>query len=125
MDQMLARLTLAAAGDDLVAGAGPALITTGFLVFNLMRIVLHVPQLLTCLRDDHGCSAINLWTWSSWIAASLSNALYMGVLLHDAWGLALNLCNASLCTATVVVTCVKRRRHALRRLPAHGAVAGA
>lgn len=92
-----------------------ALLTLSFVVFNTMRIVLYVPQLLTCLRDEHGCSAINLWTWCSWIAASLSNGLYMGLLLQDRWGLLLNLGNALMCAATVVVTCVKRRRFAARR----------
>jgi hypothetical protein len=93
-----------------VALSAPGLIASCFLAFNALRIVLHVPQLLTCLRDDTGCSAINLWTWCSWSAASLSNALYMGVILGDAWGLSLNLANALMCAVTVCITCYKRRR---------------
>ena len=93
-----------------VALSAPGLIASCFLAFNVLRIVLHVPQLITCLRDDTGCSAINLWTWTSWSAASLSNALYMGVLLGDAWGLSLNLANALMCAVTVGITWIKRRR---------------
>jgi hypothetical protein len=43
--------------------AGPAfaavdtrmLVGLSFVGFNAFRIFLHVPQLLTCLRDPHGC----------------------------------------------------------------------
>jgi len=98
-----------------MALSAPGLIASCFLAFNVLRIVLHVPQLITCLRDDTGCSAINLWTWISWSAASLTNALYMGVLLGDPWGLALNLTNALMCAATVCITCIKRRRRVVAR----------
>jgi len=98
----------------LAAFAAPGLVALGFFGFNAMRIVLHVPQLLTCLRDDGDCAAINLLTWCSWIAASTSNALYMGLVLGDIWGLVLNLGNAAMCGATVGVTCIKRQRHARR-----------
>ena len=92
------------------AMATPALIAFSFLAFNALRIVLHVPQLLTCLRDENGCTTINLWTWSSWIAASLSNALYMWLLLGDVLGLLLNLGNAAMCASTVCIAYFKRRR---------------
>ncbi len=96
------------------AVAMPGLVAFSFLAFNALRIALHVPQLLTCLRDDTGCAAINLWTWSSWIAASISNALYMWLLLGDVCGLMLNLGNAAMCSATVCITCFKRRRNAFK-----------
>ena len=101
-------------GESLTAVGAPTLVALSFFGFNAMRIVLHVPQLLTCLRDDGNCAAINLLTWCSWIAASTSNALYMGLVLGDAWGLGLNLGNAAMCAATGCVTCIKRRRHARR-----------
>ena len=106
---------LAANRGSWMALSAPGLIASCFLAFNVLRIVLHVPQLITCLRDDTGCSAINLWTWISWSAASLTNALYMGVLLGDPWGLALNLTNALMCAATVCITCIKRRRRVVAR----------
>ena len=105
--------------------SAPGLIAFSFLAFNAIRIVLHVPQLLTCLRDKSGCSAINVWTWISWCAASTSNALYMGLLLGDTWGFALNLSNALMCMTTVCVTCIKRRRRAHAASPAPRAVRSA
>lgn len=88
------------------------LVAFSFFGFNGFRIFLHVPQLLTCLRDSHGCSTINLWTWGSWVAASTSTALYMWLCLGDTWGLVLNLANAVMCAATVGITWIKRQRHA-------------
>ena len=105
--------------------SAPGLIAFSFLAFNAIRIVLHVPQLLTCLRDKNRCSAINVWTWSSWCAASMSNALYMGLLLGDAWGPALNLTNALMCMATICITCLKRRRRAPAASPAPRSVRSA
>jgi len=112
MDDTAAHIAgwIAANRGSWMALSAPGLIATCFLSFNVLRIVLHVPQLLTCLRDDNGCSAINLWTWTSWSMASLSNALYMGVILGDPWGLSLNLANSLMCAATVAITCYKRRR---------------
>jgi hypothetical protein len=114
MNEAAAQIASWASADRSVWAAisAPGLIAFSFLAFNAIRIVLHVPQFLTCLRDKNGCSAINVWTWCSWSAASMSNALYMGLLLGDAWGLALNLGNALMCMATVCITCIKRRRRA-------------
>jgi hypothetical protein len=103
------------------AGEPMALIVTGtlvalcFLVFNAVRILLYLPQLKTCLRDQHGCPTINLLTWGSWIVANASSGLYMWMFLGDGWGLVLNLGNAAMCGATVGVAVIKRRRHAARK----------
>jgi hypothetical protein len=112
------------------AGRPAAIVAAGlllalcFVVFNAVRILLYVPQLVTCCRDAAGCAGINLFTWSSWIVANASTGLYMWVFLDDAWGLLLNLGNALMCAAIVAVTVMKRRRHArLRSTPALRAAA--
>lgn len=95
----------------LVAGA---IVAISFVLFNSLRIVLYLPQIATCWRDEAGCPTINLWTWGGWTGANLSTALYMGWFLGDIWGLVLNLGNAAMCAIVVAITCVKRRRGALR-----------
>lgn len=94
--------------------AGGTLVAACFVVFNAARILLYLPQLASCCRDEGGCASINLFTWSSWIVANSSTGLYMWIFQADAWGLLLNLGNATMCAATVTVTVVKRRRHAAR-----------
>jgi hypothetical protein len=97
------------AGRPLASIAGGALVAACFVLFNAVRIFLYVPQLLTCCRDQRGCPAINLFTWSSWIVANASTGLYRWIFLDDAWGLVLNVGNALMCGATVAVTVAKRR----------------
>jgi hypothetical protein len=99
-----------AAGHPAVSIAGAALVAACFVLFNAVRILLYLPQLVTCCRDVGGCPAINLFTWSSWIVANASTGLYMWIFLDDAWGLVLNVGNALMCGATVVVTVAKRRQ---------------
>ena len=91
----------------IVLAAGVALC---FVVFNSLRILLYVPQLRTCLRDAQGCPTINLWTWNSWVIANSSTGLYVWIFWGDVWGLLLNLGNATMCAAVVVVTVLKRHR---------------
>ena len=90
--------------------AGASLVALSFVIFNAIRIFLYVPQLRTCWNDTNGCSAINLGTWSSWIFANLSTAIYMGLFQQDAIGAVLNAGNACMCAMTVAVTLVKRRK---------------
>ena len=114
MDLAIDRITGWLNGGESTAMIAAAIIVAlSFLIFNALRILLYLPQLRTCWRDRQGCPTINLWTWSSWIAANLSSALYLWVFLNDAWGLLLNLGNALMCLATVVVTLIKRRRSGL------------
>jgi hypothetical protein len=85
MEQAIAKLHLWASHGEpigwIVLAAGVALC---FVVFNSLRILLYLPQLRTCL-----------YVWIFW---------------GDVWGLLLNLGNASMCAAVVVVTVLKRRR---------------
>jgi hypothetical protein len=99
-------------GESIVVLAAGIVVAVSFLIFNTIRIALYVPQLRTCWKDVHGCPTINLWTWSSWIMANTSTGLYMWLFLNDSWGLILNLGNAAMCLATVVVTLVKRQGRA-------------
>jgi hypothetical protein len=73
-----------AAGRPLASIAGAAVVAACFVLFNAVRILLYVPQLVTCCRDEGGCPAINLFTWSSWIVANASTGLYMWIFLGDA-----------------------------------------
>jgi hypothetical protein len=98
------------AGPAFAAVDARTLVSFSFVGFNAFRIFLHIPQVLTCLRDAHGCSAINLWTWASLVAASVSTALYMWLCLGDTLGVVLNLANAAMCATTVCITLFKRRR---------------
>jgi hypothetical protein len=100
------------AGRPLASVVAGALVALCFVVFNALRTLLYVPQLVTCWHDRTGCAGINLFTWTSWIAANTSTGLYMWIFLDDAWGLLLNIGNALMCAATVAVTVMKRRRHA-------------
>jgi hypothetical protein len=100
------------AGRPMLSIAAGALVALCFVGFNAVRILLYLPQLLTCYRDEAGCRGINVFTWSSWIGANTATGLYMWIFLDDAWGLLLNLGNALMCAATVAVTVTKRRRHA-------------
>jgi hypothetical protein len=99
------------AGRPVLHVAGAMLVAACFVLFNAVRILLYIPQLVTCCRDAGGCPAINLFTWSSWIVANASTGLYMWIFLDDALGLAMNVGNALMCGATVAVTVAKRRRH--------------
>jgi hypothetical protein len=105
----------AQAGEPLALIVTGSLVAVCFVVFNAVRILLYLPQLKTCLRDQHGCPTINLLTWGSWIVANTSSGLYMWTFLGDGWGLVLNLGNAAMCAATVGVAVSKRRRHAARQ----------
>lgn len=102
------------AGEPAARVATGTVVAVCFVAFNAVRILLYIPQLVSCCRDEGGCRAINLFTWSSWIVANASTGLYMWIFQSDPWGLWLNLGNAAMCCATVAVTIVKRRRHARR-----------
>ena len=96
-------------GEPLLTVAAGSLVALCFVVFNSIRILLYLPQLATCWRDDRGCSAINLWTWGSWIIANGSTGAYMWMFQRDLLGLVLNLGNAGMCAAIVAVTLLRRR----------------
>jgi hypothetical protein len=99
------------AGEPFLTIVFGTLVAISFVVFNMLRVLLYVPQLMTCLRDDRGCPTINLGTWCSWIVANASTGLYMWLFQSDVLGLVLNLGNAAMCAATVGVTVVKRQAY--------------
>jgi hypothetical protein len=116
MDEPLQRLgAWIEAGEPVLWIGLGAVVLVCFLLFNALRILLYVPQLVTCLRDEGGCPTINVLTWTSWIVANASTGLCMWMFQGDAWGLLLNLGNAAMCAATVGVTLAKRRRAVLWR----------
>jgi hypothetical protein len=99
-----------AAGEPVALIAAGGLVAACFLVFNALRVFMYIPQIATCLNDRHGCSAINLYTWCSWLVANASTGLYMWMFQSDVVGLCLNLGNALMCAATVAITVFKRKR---------------
>jgi hypothetical protein len=110
MEQQLQQIAVwLHASFSLAALDARTLMSFGFVGFNTFRVLLHIPQLLTCLRCTRGCPTINVWTWASLAAASLSTALYMGLCLGELLGAALNAANAAMCAATVGITWIKRR----------------
>jgi hypothetical protein len=110
MEQALLRIQLWAGEGRPAAWLWAAvLVAVCFVLFNAMRTLLYVPQLLTCLRDPRGCRAINLWTWGSWVVANGATALYLWMFLDDRWGALLNLANATMCLAIVLVAMVQRQ----------------
>jgi hypothetical protein len=105
------------AGEPLALIVLGALVALCFVVFNALRVVLYLPQIVTCWKDEHGCSTINLVTWSSWIVANTSTGLYMWLFHRDGWGLSLNLSNALMCAITVAITLAKRAKQANGQRP--------
>jgi hypothetical protein len=100
-----------AAGEPIALIAAGALVAACFVIFNAARVLLYVPQIVTCWNDRQGCPTINLYTWCSWLIANASTGLYMWMFQGDVLGLCLNLGNALMCAITVGVTLLKRKLH--------------
>ena len=85
-----------------------------FAICNGVRIVAYVPQALKAATDKNGASAISLTTWFLFLVAHLSTIAYALINSSD-WGLAACFTgNALCCVAILLITCSKRRSHALR-----------
>lgn len=77
---------------------------------NGLRLVSYAPQIWRVARDDHGAQAISCLTWSLWIAANASTALYAWTQLHDLPLTVMHVGNALCCAAVVALTLFKRAR---------------
>jgi len=80
-----------------------------FTLFNSLRVISYLPQILRVLRDTNGASAISYATWGLWVAANATTGLYAAVNLGDLTLAALNLLNAACCVIVIALTAVKRR----------------
>lgn len=88
----------------------PELVYGLFTLFNGVRVVSYLPQIVRIARDRNGAAAISYTTWASWTAANGSAGLYAAVNLGDPTLATLNLLNAACCLIVVFLTAAKRRR---------------
>jgi hypothetical protein len=94
------------------------LIAIAFGVFNTLRLVSYVPQIIAVARDQNGAMAISLWCWSIWIGANATAALYAWVNVGDR-ALALMSAFNTLCCMTVVTLALLKRAARRRQVNAH------
>ncbi|WP_315831171.1 PQ-loop repeat-containing protein [Bradyrhizobium prioriisuperbiae] len=79
-------------------------------MFNGLRLVSYLPQIVRIARDRNGASAISYSTWLLWTAANAATGLYAWVNLND-WSLAgMNAANAACCGTVIALTIASRRR---------------
>jgi hypothetical protein len=83
-----------------------------FTLFNGVRIVSYLPQIVKIARDRNGATVISYVTWGSWTAANGSAGLYAAVNLGDPTLATLNLLNAGCCLIVIGLTAWQRRKGA-------------
>jgi hypothetical protein len=84
------------------------LIAAAFGIFNALRLVSYLPQIVAVARDRHGAVAISLLTWSIWIGANGSAALYAWINVGDIALALVNAFNAACCLAVFALAARKR-----------------
>jgi hypothetical protein len=84
------------------------LITAAFGIFNALRLVSYIPQIVAVARDRHGAEAKSLSCWSIWVGANATAALYAWVNVGDAV-LALTSGFNTVCCLTVVALALHKR----------------
>jgi hypothetical protein len=89
-----------------------------FTLFNGLRVVSYLPQILRVARDENGASAISYTTWLLWTGANATTGLYAGVNLGDPMLAAINWLNAVCCALVIALTAWKRRARTVDTLPA-------
>ena len=90
-----------------------------FTLFNGLRLVSYLPQILRILRDPNGASAISYSTWALWCGCHIATGLYAIVNLGDR-PLALACALYASCCLTVIGITVAKR-HSLRARHESGA----
>ncbi len=81
-----------------------------FVLFNTLRLVSYLPQIVRVARDPYGAGAISYTCWVIWIGANASTAAYAAINLDDPWLSAVSSFNAACCTIVVGLTFWKRNR---------------
>jgi hypothetical protein len=89
-----------------------------FTLFNGLRVVSYLPQILRVARDENGASAISYTTWLLWTGANATTGLYAGVNLGDPMLAAINWLNAVCCALVIALTAWKRRDRVAKASPA-------
>jgi hypothetical protein len=85
-------------------------IAAAFGIFNVLRLVSYLPQILAVARDNGSASAISISCWTIWIGANTSTALYAGLNVGDFALALISLFNAGCCAAVLVLALHKRLR---------------
>ena len=85
------------------------LLTWAFTLFSTARIAAYLPTLWAIWRSGDS-SQHSLWTWCIWLGANTTMALWLLELNGRAISRAVlvNICNAVLCAATVVLIVSQR-----------------
>jgi hypothetical protein len=84
------------------------LIAVAFGIFNALRLVSYLPQIVAVARDRHGAVAISLLCWAIWIGANASAALYARINVGDVALALVNAFNAACCLAVFALALQKR-----------------
>jgi hypothetical protein len=95
-------------------------ISFAFGLFNLLRLISYIPQIVAVARDHQGARAISLTCWTVWIGANATTALYSWVKLADFALASVSAFNTMCCLLVVFVAGYKRfifsRSRIVRRL---------
>jgi hypothetical protein len=80
------------------------LLSWAFTLFNTLRVFAYLPTLVA-IQASGDSSQHSLWTWGTWLGANLTMAAWLyeqaGRRAHRA--VAVNLCNALMCAAAVLL----------------------
>src|SRR5262245_823020 len=82
-----------------------------FVMFSSLRIISYLPQIYRVAADENGASAISYSTWTLWVGANVSTALYAGINLRDPYLAFVSIIYAICCVTVIILTAIKRRSH--------------